>query len=131
MAKKRAGAKSESKRRYVLLPPRGLTPHTPGASRAVGGVLRGMAQAMMAGGAQAFVAEEAPRVRMKVVDSIREDGAKLVEITPDAVQQLRAAQPGLRIVPEVFYRTALFRPTVDTTVKASATASAAKAATAG
>ena len=42
-------------------------------------------------------------VNMKVVDSIREDGAKLVEATAEDLQKLRAAQPGLIVVPERFF----------------------------
>ena len=40
---------------------------------------------------------------MKVLDSIHEDGAKLIEISPESVADLQAEQPGIRIVPEVFY----------------------------
>ena len=43
---------------------------------------------------------------MKVLDSVHEDGAKLVEMRPEDVVKLRAAQPGVRVVPEVFFRPA-------------------------
>lgn len=46
----------------------------------------------------------APEVR--VIDSIHEDGAKLVELSGEAITALRAAQPGLRVVPVVYYETA-------------------------
>jgi subtilisin len=87
-----------------------------------------MAAAQLAGGRQAFAIEGAPRVKMRVVDSIHEDGAKLVELTPSAFQELRADQPGLRIVPEIFYRPAVFRPTVASKLKAAAGAAAKTAA---
>jgi len=45
-------------------------------------------------------------IRMKVIDSIHEDGAKLVELTSTAALALRARQPGLRLVPLVYYRLA-------------------------
>ncbi len=44
---------------------------------------------------------------MRVLDSIHSDGAKLVEIAPDDWVALRAAQPGLRMVPVVYYRHAV------------------------
>jgi subtilisin len=37
------------------------------------------------------------------LDSIHEDGAKLVEMLPEDASTLRAAHPGLRIVPVVYY----------------------------
>jgi hypothetical protein len=44
-----------------------------------------------------------PVTNMRVIDSIHEDGAKLVEMSPDTASELRASQPGLRIVPIVYY----------------------------
>jgi subtilisin len=43
------------------------------------------------------------RLTVRVIDSIGEDGAKLVEVAPDAALALRALQPGLRLVPVVHY----------------------------
>jgi subtilisin len=40
---------------------------------------------------------------VRVLDSIHEDGPKLVEMAPEAVLQLRAQQPGIRIVPVVYF----------------------------
>lgn len=58
---------------------------------------------------------------MKVLDSIHEDGAKLVEMTGEAVVALRAQQPGIRIVPVVYYFPARApRPLLADTVKAAA-----------
>ena len=36
---------------------------------------------------------------MKVVAKVAENGAKLVEMTPDTANELLALQPGIRIVP--------------------------------
>ena len=41
---------------------------------------------------------------VRVLDSIHADGAKLVEMRPQDVLTLRTAQPGVRVVPEMFYR---------------------------
>ncbi len=51
---------------------------------------------------------DAPRdLKLRVIDSIHEDGAKLVEMPPQSVAALRQFQPGLRIVPLVYYRPAI------------------------
>ena len=52
----------------------------------------------------------APKIGVKVVDSIQEDGAKLVEITEEQQAEFRFSYPGLRMVPEKFYDTAFIRP---------------------
>jgi subtilisin len=44
--------------------------------------------------------------QIKVIDSFREDGIKLAELTPQAVFNLRATLPGVRVVPVIHYRTA-------------------------
>lgn len=54
-----------------------------------------------------------PGMDLKVIDSIHENGAKLVSISTDQVSQLRFSQPGLRIIPEVFYKKSLFMPMIN------------------
>jgi len=49
---------------------------------------------------------EVEGARVKVLDSVHEDGAKLVEMRPEDVMKLRSVQPGVRVVPEVFFRPA-------------------------
>jgi subtilisin len=44
--------------------------------------------------------------RIRIIHSIHEDGLKLAEMTPEAVFNLRATLPGVRVVPIVHYRTA-------------------------
>jgi subtilisin family serine protease len=46
-------------------------------------------------------------LKMTVLDSIGEDGAKLVEMPLDAVPALRRLLPAMRFVPVCYYRTAL------------------------
>ena len=48
-----------------------------------------------------------PDVKARVIDSIHEDGAKLIEMSPSAALALRARQPGLRLVPIVWYELAV------------------------
>ncbi|CAN5160295.1 hypothetical protein BH18ACT4_BH18ACT4_03120 [soil metagenome] len=99
-------AKAKDTSEYVLLPAHGLRakePSTPSEGREF------LLGAKVASRAQAF---DGPRGRnsMRVIGSIAPDGAKLVELTPSAALALRAAQPGLRLVPVVYYTTADVRP---------------------
>ncbi|MFT4152690.1 S8 family serine peptidase [Parafilimonas sp.] len=47
---------------------------------------------------------KASTINLKVIDSINEDGAKLVEMKEDEMAKFRFSYPGLRIIPEKFYR---------------------------
>jgi hypothetical protein len=58
-------------------------------------------------------------VQVKVVDSIHENGAKLVEMKPEDMSNFRFSYPGLRIIPEKFYRRAFIRYEVEFKVKRS------------
>jgi subtilisin family serine protease len=50
---------------------------------------------------------DSPNIKMKVIDSIHENGAKLVQMDKTHLAMLRSSVPGLRICPEIFYKTAL------------------------
>lgn len=56
----------------------------------------------------------------KVVESLHEDGVKLVNATPEMIAAMRFEQPGLRVAPEVFYSPARFRPRLRKRVKKAA-----------
>ena len=92
--------------RFILLPARGLKGS--GASTASQRQFFLLANgAFSAAGARMQLAGKAPTApSLRVIDSIHEDGAKLVEIAPDALSALRVAQPGLRIVPIRYYEPA-------------------------
>ncbi|MFM9958363.1 MAG: S8 family serine peptidase [Phycisphaerales bacterium] len=81
------------------------------AFRALGsrGAARGIAAAEASGAAPKVGAAQIP---MRVIDSIHEDKAKLVEIDDEGLELLRRSQPGLKVVPEVFYTTARFMPEI-------------------
>jgi subtilisin len=85
--------------RFILLPARGVQAGATNASPMTSDFLaklhprKGAARKVVARGALAI----------RVIDSVHDDGAKLVEMRPADVVKLHAAQPGLRIVPEVFY----------------------------
>lgn len=98
---------STEPQQFILLPPRGLTadsivPSTP----AVRSFFSTLSTAMGTGSRSATLGAGRLRARMRVLDSIQDQGAKLVELSPDEVSALRAAQPGVRVVPVVYYRTA-------------------------
>lgn len=46
-------------------------------------------------------------IQLQVLDSIHDDGAKLVEVNEAEIAELRMSYPGMRIVPEVFFQKAL------------------------
>lgn len=51
--------------------------------------------------------EKRSAIQLHVLDSIHENGAKLVEVNEQEMAELRMSYPGMRIVPEVFYKKAL------------------------
>jgi subtilisin len=82
---------------FILLPPRGLS---------VGDVLPSTSLVRSFFTSLARTTRggvPASKTKMKVLDSIHEDGAKLVEMSPDSVSALQTEQPGIRIVPLVYY----------------------------
>jgi len=85
---------------FVLLPVRGLIARGASASESQRRFLASLQVSARAAGAEVPAAKN---LKMRVLDSVREDGPKLVEMSPEAVSDLRAEQPGLRIVPLVFY----------------------------
>src|SRR6266702_3636016 len=92
---------------FVVLPTRGLKARAPNSSPAVGNVLLGLHQMLAAPTAAPPPELRALAKKVRILDSIHEDGAKLVEMFPEDALALRAANPGLRIVPVVYYYTAV------------------------
>src|SRR5262249_41388709 len=113
--------------RLILLPARGLRATSPLAAPAQG-FLRTLSQIAPPPGthpravkARALPAlPEAPAVKIKVLDSIADDGAKLIEIDPDSLPALRALQPGLRVAPVRYYRKQAERDAMRSRLKAAA-----------
>ena len=103
---------------YILMPVRGLSVRGPtGSSK-----LANFFTSLSVGPKLASVgASRAPKVNLRILDSIHENGAKLVEATAESVAALRAQQPGMRLVPVVYYREARApRPAVATGPKLAA-----------
>ena len=108
------GAHEPGTRRMIILPPRGIRSGV-GSLAVEAGALpqaalltsRAFLSSLSDVGASVARKVRSDRLKLKVVDSVAEDGAKLVEMRPSELQALRLVQPGLRIVPEVFYAPAL------------------------
>ena len=94
-------AGSPKLQRFILMPPRGLTAAASPSSMHLAGFMRALAAgpALARAGARSGAG-------MRVLDSVHEDGLKLVEMSGANRLALHEQQPGLRIVPEVFYQTA-------------------------
>jgi len=104
----RAAGTTKATTRYILLPPRGLAVGDVGQSTPkVASFLVSLHTAMTT--AKGVHVDGTGGAKVKVLDSIHENGAKLVAMSPDDVSALRAEQPGIRVVPEVFYHTARAR----------------------
>lgn len=85
--------------RFILLPARGVQAGATNASPMTSDFLVRLHPRKRA--ARKMVARGALAIR--VIESVHDNGAKLVELRPRDVVKLRAAQPGVRVVPEVFY----------------------------
>jgi subtilisin family serine protease len=99
--------------RYILLPPRGLTSGVVEAGvPEVASFFTSLETVRHAGMENQSDALESVNItsNMRVLDSIHENGAKLVELDEEAVSDLRAEQPGVRVVPVVYYQPARWMP---------------------
>lgn len=100
-----------ARRRLIVIPPRGMRVResdglpTAGLLLAMSGRLRGGEIALSSLGAPAFSLGVRPtdETRLRVLGSIGDSGAKLIECYAGHEGALRAALGGLRLVPEVFY----------------------------
>ncbi len=110
--------------KFVLLPPRGVQT-TETSNPQTASFLRSLHTRRATTGGTRSVAPLKSKLKMNILDSVHENGAKLVELSPQAVVALRAEQPGIRIVPVVYYYPAIApRPAVVSRARAVATAAA-------
>ena len=98
---------SSHTQQYIVLPPRGMVATDMTASHATQTYLVSLHSAMGRGGPRRVRKTVAP---LRVLDSIHENGAKLVEMSPQSASDLRAEQPGIRIVPVVYYYPQIYMP---------------------
>jgi subtilisin family serine protease len=110
---------------FILLPPRGLKAgEAVPSTTATESFLRSLETVRLATNQPRALSTKKIGPKLKVLDSIHEQGAKLVEISPDDLSALRAEQPGLRVVPVVYY-TPAEAPRAQVAVQAKAATSAA------
>ena len=121
--------KTDSKvSRYLILPARGLRTN---ANHDGYKFLDSLSKSVGKMTAAEFSLDVAPRQpKIKVLGSIHENGAKLVELAKDQMIRLRLSEPGIRIVPEVTYQLA-FVPYPSLARKQAAGRHTARAAAAG
>jgi subtilisin family serine protease len=88
---------------FVLLPPRGLSIRGGASTPSLQSFLLGLSPGMTT----QQMTMMPSNIEMRVLDAIHENGAKLVELRPESLADLRATQPGLKIVPVVYYQLAI------------------------
>lgn len=93
---------------FILLPSRGLRAFANAAQDSQGRFLVEIAHRCRPSSAAPATFDPAGDGRaIRVLDSVHEDGAKLIEVAPADVPALRLQQPGLRLLPVVYYRSAV------------------------
>lgn len=99
----------EQPAQFIVLPPRGLRdPMMLDFDKAKSGASAlGLTAVARAASGQIGARRRRSSGSLRLLDSIHEDGAKLVAMTAEAARTLRNETPGLRIVPVVSYRPAL------------------------
>src|SRR5258708_3738761 len=109
---------------YVILPARGLTAGADNLS--AHSFLMSLNQKLTGTGPKSFAmtATVGPAPQLNVLDSIHENGAKLIQVASDSLVHIRANQPGIRIVPVRYYRKMIARPSVVHSAAAAKTATA-------
>jgi subtilisin len=115
-------------RRMVALPPRGLRARGTTADNSVKSVLLSLHSRLLSGNVPiSSISTAALNVgtlgssnpTMRVLGSIAENGAKLIEYQPGEESAVRAALPGLRLVPEVFYEPMSVRLSLESNLQPS------------
>ncbi len=96
-------AAKSSTQQYVLLPQQGLRAFSTPSNPSLGRFLVDLSHTVSVAESPTSYSLGEPGVEMRVLDSVHEDGAKLVEMSPQSASALRATQPGLRLVPVVYY----------------------------
>jgi subtilisin len=115
-------------RRCVVLPPRGLRLRSGAGEGPLRATLLALSNQVKAGavalsnvgvGTLGLDVTTATTTTLRVIDSIGEDGAKLIEYHPGEEGALRAALSGLRFVPEVFYEPMSLRLSLESNLEPS------------
>ena len=124
---------AQSPQQYVVLPTRGLVASPVTSAAGIGSFLAALGAVSSAASAKVFATAaglKGVKPHFRVLDSVRQHGAKLVEMSADVASDLRANQPGLRIVPVVIYTPAVHRHEITTRATAVASSTTTPAAAA-
>ncbi len=110
---------------YILLPTRGIQAHPATSTNKLAEFLRSIDPVRTVAASKKFasaagIKDHQPSFR--VIDSIHEDGAKLLEMTPEVANAFKAAQPGARLVPVVWFMPMRHAMRIESRVKVAATA---------
>ncbi|HVE45660.1 MAG TPA: S8 family serine peptidase [Acidimicrobiales bacterium] len=100
-------ARASGTDRYVVLPPEGLRVKGRTATAGAKAFLQELGAPVAT--SRQVTLTQGHRVPLRVVDSLGDDGAKLVEATPESALAIRAMQPGLQVVPLAYYSYAMVR----------------------
>jgi subtilisin family serine protease len=87
---------------FVILPPRGTVTRTE-TSHVVKSFLTRLAPKKAA---YSLKSAKIKNAKVKVYDSVHENGAKLVHMDPKTMASLKSTEPGIRVVPLVYYKKA-------------------------
>jgi subtilisin family serine protease len=93
------------KQKWIVMPARGLTADQ--TTQSVSSASRKVLLEMYS--TRTFAINGTAHPDISVVDSIAENGAKLVEMTPEAVMDFKAQSPGLKVLPLVWYKPMVLR----------------------
>ncbi len=94
-------------KQYVLLPPRELKSSGSSPSNIKSSFFQGLTEAGFNETKMADSIEAVSDAKMRVVDSIRKNGPKLVEMSEEGARLLRANQPQIHVAPVLYYNLAL------------------------
>lgn len=103
---------------YVMLPARGIVATDATASQEARTYLVSLQGSVSFRGA--LKRTRSSTVSMRVLDSIHENGAKLVELSTDSLSAFRAEQPGVRLVPVVHYYPQMHRFQISSSARVAA-----------
>ncbi|MBN1567868.1 MAG: S8 family serine peptidase [Acidobacteria bacterium] len=117
-----------SVQQYILLPSQGMQAYAGHPSPTPAGeFLMKLSSHVMTFAGMPFRLPERKSVELNILDSVHEDGAKLVELASGSLSDLRAQHPGLRLVPIVYYHTAVApRPAIASGPQVAASTAAVK-----
>ena len=94
---------SAKPRKFVLLPSRGLSADSSGLAASTASFFRSLMPVAAHGAPPAAGAATAGGLQIRVLDSIRESGAKLVEMSEEDAERLHHLQPDVQVAPVLYY----------------------------